>query len=140
MSTHRQMVKVGPNHCAMMTRDALEAHLTLQGWNPCAWGIAGAYKPDGNPNGECIVVYGYHSQPFGERKFTSEWGRAAKDTAKRHIDTAGVGWFMSDDLFWPIVHIIMDIEACQHESVRSADGKSNGFPVRCTQCHLMVDL
>lgn len=120
---HR-LVLLSPTTDAKMSRSALEAHLTLTGWMPLAWGTGGMIKGD-------LIVYCFNAQPYGDlRVATTEYGRDQARVNKRLLDM----WFMPDEFFWPIARKAMEIEACEHETIGIG-----GIPMRCTACSQLVE-
>lgn len=120
---HRIVVKTGPasTDTTFMTREQLEAHMTLAGWRPLNWGIGGALKGD-------LIVYAFHAQPYGDHKVATETGRL-DDARKRFMGM----WFMSNDIFFDLARKVMEIEACQHETIGTG-----GIAMRCSGCNQFV--
>lgn len=78
----------------MNHRTYTEAHLTLLGWRPTSEGRAGA--TDGR-----VAVYAYTVANLPD---------IIVDSTKRPVHPLKLldMWFMSDELFWPIVHHIRE--------------------------------
>jgi hypothetical protein len=74
----------------MNHRDYTEAHLALLGWRPTSEGRGGACR-DG------VAIYSYAA---GSGLCIDEARRPVHPL--KLLDT----WFMSDELFWPLVHYI----------------------------------
>lgn len=96
----------------IVNREAMEAHLTLEGWIPCMYGSIGARKGG-------IVWYLYRKTALEK----AEWGDQLEsghsllhsDHLTKH-DTDM--WYWSDELFWQLArHLQTDQVRIKTESV-----------------------
>lgn len=100
----------------IVNREAMEAHLLLQGWTPCSYGTIGARKGG-------IVWYMYRawdrSKDADPLDRETKFGHTllAPDQIEKHdLDM----WFWSDELFWPFARYL------QHDAVRIKTESVNG--------------
>jgi hypothetical protein len=93
----------------IVNRDAMEAHLTLDGWIPASYGTIGARK--GN-----IVHYMFRPSPKLDGKEFSFGHSLLPDSQIARHDTGM--WYWSDELFWAFArHLQTDAVRIKTESV-----------------------
>lgn len=96
----------------IVNRDAMEAHLALQGWVPCTYGSIGARKGS-------IVWYMYRKTALdsnGNEQY--EFGHSLLGGVGEKHDTDS--WWWHDRLFWPFARYL------QTDQVRIKTESVNG--------------
>lgn len=93
----------------IVNREAMEAHLTLQGWTPASYGSIGARK--GN------IVWYMFREYNGDGDESFKFGHSLLnpvDPDKHDLEV----WYWSDELFWPFArHLQKDATRIKTESV-----------------------
>lgn len=111
-----------------MTRDQLEATFALQGWEPGLWlGRGAARKGD-------VVVDTFRTPPHGVKRATMDAKAPRALDGPTKMWQATLGWCADDEEFALIAPLIQKIEACQHETIGFG-----GAPMRCTECHQLIE-
>lgn len=132
MSSTQRRVQRGHNHGRTMTRDQVEAHLTLRGWIPLDWGQGGAAKGD-------VVVYTTKTkvwepradEPSARFNVHTIWDQDPATIAKNALDC----WLWSDPMFWKIATECLSLDSCAH--IIGHD-MTNALAFRCARCHQLL--
>ena len=114
--THREMVILSPQRGITVTREQMEAHLALHGWEPFMVAQGAAIKDglvvfafDERLGGNVTGIVGVNYDTLAGLNLTGQakWGVAGATKAdERRTDS----WIMSDKYFWPVAHRCTELD------------------------------
>lgn len=120
-----------------MTREQVEAHLTLCGWQPLSWGQGGAAKNDVVIYTTKTKVYEIPQGPGVRFNVHTIWNQDPATIAKHALDA----WLWNDAMFWRVANECLEFEACTHADTdpeTTAAWMASTGSMRCPTCHQLI--